>query len=120
MTDDVRRDWDKPGYDNPATGRPFIMPKAKHANGSTVIQQIGLDTPMGVQRLLMLLLSKLDPQGNGVTISLDDINHAVATTAPPPLGVGKANMLIRGENDELLLKLVDDAEWVEWQAKEKK
>jgi hypothetical protein len=95
-----------------------ILPKSRHARGSTVIQQMGLDTPMGVQRLMMILLAKLDPESNGINITLEDLNRAVSITADAPLGMGKANLLVRGKDDALFLKLCDEAEWAVEKAKE--
>lgn len=81
--------------------KDYILPQAEHLAGATVIQQMGLDSQMGMQRLLMILLDKLDPEGKGVTLTLQDLNHAIHST----LTERRSEMLIRGESDQILLQL---------------
>lgn len=81
--------------------RRYILPRALNIANSTVIQQLGLDTEFGMQRLLQLLLNKIDPNGEGVRLDLNDINNAVEQS----MLHGRQYFLIRGENDALFMKM---------------
>lgn len=86
--------------------QPQVVPQAEHAHGSTVIQQMGLDTELGVQRLLLLLMVKVDPENKGFNITLSDINNALKTVVVD----AKPDILIYGHNDKVFLKMVDAKE----------
>ena len=79
----------------------YIVPQATHIAGSTVIQQLGLDTPMGLQRMLMIILSKLDPESNGITITLEDINRSIDVQVKQ----GRDKWLVNGINDQIFMKM---------------
>jgi len=72
---------------------------------STIIQQLGLNTPLGMQRLIMMLVHKLDPQGTGAVLTEADIRSFVDTVTS-----GRKNISVIGQNNSLHLKLCDDAE----------
>jgi hypothetical protein len=84
----------------------YILPKAEHIAGATIIQQLGLDTEMGLQRMLQIMLVKMDPESKGITISLDDINHAYKVT----MEQSRKNWLVKGEADAIFMKMCTDLE----------
>jgi hypothetical protein len=74
--------------------------------GASVIQQTGLDTPEGLQRMISILLHKMDPEGKGVILTLEDMQKY----ADAAILEGRVNMLVNGLNDHLLFKLCTNAE----------
>lgn len=93
--------------------RQWVLPRTLSLANSTIIQQLGLDTEYGVQRLLQLMLNKLDPEGKGIRITLDDINNAVEQA----ITHGRQYFLIAGRDNGLDLKM-GTAEEAEAQRKE--
>lgn len=79
----------------------YVIPQAEHLAGSTVIQQMGLDTEMGLQRLLQILLIKFDPGGYGIRVTLNDLNKVAAAMVEKK----RNTMLVRGEDDAVFLKM---------------
>lgn len=79
--------------------------RARDLAGASVSQQLGLNTPEGVQRLIMILLAKLDPDNQGVFISIPDLNMII------PKLVERPNLVVLGEKDQLFLKLCNTSEY---------
>jgi hypothetical protein len=94
----------------------FIVPQATHIAGATVIQQLGLDTPMGLQRLLMIMLSKLDPESKGIFITLEDINRSIEVQVTN----GRDQWLVKGEKDQIYMRMCTLAEIAQTQLHEER
>lgn len=86
-----------------------VVPRGESLHGSTVIQQLGLDTEMGLQRILQILTDKIDPESKGFYITLADINHAVETMVTHR----RSEWLILGEDDQIYFRLCTPEEIAE-------
>lgn len=73
---------------------------------ASVIQQLGLDTPQGVQRLLMMLLHYADPESKGIVFDIPTINKIIHKMVDEH----KNNLSLIGEDDKLIIKAVDGVE----------
>lgn len=74
--------------------------------GASIIQQTGLNTPEGMQRMFNILLHKMDPKGKGVIVTLADLQNYAETSVIH----GKQNTMVYGQFDSILFKLCTDAE----------
>lgn len=73
---------------------------------SPILRQLELHTGKGLQRLCMLLVHKLDPEGKGLVINELDVQDFAAK-----LDTGARNMAVVGKGEEgFMLKLVGEEE----------
>jgi hypothetical protein len=84
-----------------------VQPQAPNVinPSATIIQQLGLHTGEGLQRLCMLLVNRLDPQGHGILVTEKDVQEFAAVLT----NEGRRHMAVVGMgNTGFVLKLVGD------------
>jgi hypothetical protein len=82
----------------------MVLPRV--LKNASIIQQLGLDTEKGFQRLFMILLHYADPERKGITLDLDTINVIVDKMA----NKHQNQLLVEGKDDKIFIKALDAVE----------